>query len=64
MQLPLALVVALLLSMAVDTALQGQFHWPLPHWRQGHRLPMGVAMAMGGNDSQILRYLPGGWPYG
>jgi hypothetical protein len=60
----------MLLGMAVESALQGRFHWRLPDWRQWGRLPMGIAMAigaslaMGGNDSQILRYLPGGSPHG
>lgn len=62
--------VVLLLGIALESVLTGQWRWRLPDWDQAVRLLYGVAMAMGaglamgGNDTQLLRYAPGGSPHG
>jgi uncharacterized membrane protein YedE/YeeE len=59
----------LLAGMFVDGLLQKRLHWLIPNWRDwpriayGMMMAMGAALAMGGNDSQLLRYLPNGSPH-
>ena len=60
----------LLAGMFADALLQRRWHWRTPGWRDLPHLGYGIAMAigavlaMGGNDSQLLRYLPNGSPQG
>jgi hypothetical protein len=60
----------LLAGMAVEVLLQRRYRLTLPRSADLVRLPYGMAMAagallaMGGNDSQLLRFLPGGSPHG
>ncbi len=59
----------LLLGMALNARLEQRFNLRPLRLQQWRRLPCGIAMAfgatlaMGGNDAQILRYLPGGSPH-
>ena len=60
----------LLAGMAAEVLLQRRYRVTLPRTADLVRLPYGMAMAagallaMGGNDSQLLRFLPGGSPHG
>ncbi|MEI8252044.1 MAG: YeeE/YedE thiosulfate transporter family protein [Synechococcus sp. ELA057] len=60
----------LLAGMATESLLRRRTQITLPRLGDLVRLPLGMAMAagavlaMGGNDSQLLRYLPGGSPHG
>jgi hypothetical protein len=67
---PLPLLGLLLLAgMASEALLQRRYRIALPRLADLVRLPYGMAMAagallaMGGNDSQLLRFLPGGSPH-
>ena len=59
----------LLLGMALNALLQHRFKLRPLQLQQWRRLPCGIGMAigatlaMGGNDTQLLRYLPGGSPH-
>lgn len=59
----------LLVGMAADAQLQHRFSLTLPRCRDlprvayGGAMAIGAALAMGGNDSQLLRYLPSGSPH-
>lgn len=61
---------ALLLGMALDAVRQRQFVLRGPSFHAWPRLFYGIAMAVGaglaigGNDTQLLRYAPGGSPHG
>ncbi len=68
---PLPLLgLVLLAGMAAEALLQRRYRIALPRPADLVRLPYGMAMAagallaMGGNDSQLLRFLPGGSPHG
>jgi hypothetical protein len=68
---PLPLLGLMLLAgMAAEALLQRRYRIALPRLADLVRLPFGMAMAagallaMGGNDSQLLRFLPGGSPHG
>lgn len=68
---PLPLLgLVLLAGMAAEVLLQRRYRITVPHLADLVRLPYGMAMAagallaMGGNDSQLLRFLPGGSPHG
>lgn len=64
---PLGLL--LIAGMACDALMQGRWRLVLPSRGDLSRLPSGMAMAagaslaMGGNDSELLRYLPSGSPH-
>ena len=59
----------LLLGMALEAWIRDRFHWRPASWCDLPRLGWGILMAMGsvlalgGNDSQLFRYLPGGSPH-
>lgn len=68
---PLPLLgLVLLAGMAAEVLVQRRFRIKWPRLADLVRLPYGMAMAagallaMGGNDSQLLRFLPGGSPHG
>lgn len=60
----------LLAGMAAEALIQHRSRITVPRAADLVRLPYGMAMAagallaMGGNDSQLLRFLPGGSPHG
>lgn len=60
----------LLAGMFVDGLLQKRLRWLIPSWcdwpriAYGMTMAIGAVLAMGGNDSQLLRYLPSGSPHG
>ena len=60
----------LLVGMFADALIQRRWRWVAPDWRDlprlgyGMAMAMGAVLAMGGNDSQLLRYLPNGSPQG
>jgi hypothetical protein len=60
----------LLTGMAAEALLRRRFQITWPRGADLVRLPYGMAMAaaavlaMGGNDTQLLRFLPGGSPHG
>lgn len=64
------LPLVLLAGMAANSLWQrsGRLAWPGRHdllrLPYGMAMAAGAALAMGGNDTQLLRYLPGGSPHG
>lgn len=60
----------LLVGMFADALIQRRWRWVAPGWRDlprlgyGMAMAMGAVLAMGGNDCQLLRYLPNGSPQG
>jgi hypothetical protein len=59
----------LITGMVIGSVYSGRFAVRLPRWSDCWRFPWGIGMAMGaalaggGNDSQMLRFLPGGSPH-
>lgn len=59
----------LLSGMAFEALIRGRFRWrpaswcDLPRLGWGILMAMGAVLALGGNDSQLFRYLPGGSPH-